>query len=207
MTNFYIVGQTPFSYELYDQLVLQEKLDVKYTFIGFIHYIKDTLYCTSAEGIKPFTYPENSAFALGVTGIDIRQKYIYFLNKYYKDKEKTYPNIVLGYESKLCVKGIGNIIMRDASLFGACVIKNYNVFQSGTTVAGGAMLGNNNIIEHKATILSEAELSDNNVLEANSVINKKVSIASQCRISIGECLSEDLGNNYLYQSGYSQKNK
>lgn len=205
MRNLYILGTEGFSEEIHDYAIIRQSI-TNYIFRGFITIKDNKAFYVSNNGVDRFSFPKSSSFILGTNNMYKRNQFIELFKSYYDFNADTFPNIVLGngYVSSYAQLGYGNVICNNAIVNGSAKIGNFNSINTYGSIHNSTIIGDNNIISPYATVLPKALLGSSNMIATKAIINKRVCIGSYNTISAAECVFEDMGNNEIFQSGYSE---
>ena len=198
---YYILGNSGFAYELFEQIFLHQKTDK--IFGGFIVLKDNKAILISDKGTEPFTYSIEAKFILGTGNKKWRNIFIEHFLKYYKADINHFPNVLAKstHISKLSAIGIGNVFCSFSMLNGTAIVGNFNLFNVYSTASHNSALGDYNIFCPKSSAMGNTTMKDFNFLAAGATICPSISIGSHNILSAGEYLLEDMKDKQFFQSG------
>lgn len=196
----YILGNSGFAKEIFEQLFLQTNNN---SFGGFIILDNDKPFVISDQGSQEFDYPSDCCFVLGTGNKKWRKTFIDHFKHHYPLSATYFPNFIApsAYTSKMATLGIGNVFCPFSLVNGDATIGNFNCFNVYSTISHDCSMGDYNIISPYAGIMGYCKIGNDNFIGTNCTVTPKVHIGNDNTISAGECLFDTLTDRQFFSSG------
>ena len=200
----FILGGGHFAQEVYSEVYLQGTAKDFGEFGVYITFSEDEAMLTTKTEYKPFSYPLDAMFILGVGVKKWRLKFIKHFTLVYENPIKYFPNVFAESAniSPLATMGIGNIFLWNTLVRANASIGDFNLLNAASIVHHDVVLGNNNVLLPQAQILGDSKMGNNNVLASSAVVVPKVTLGNDNSISAGEVLFEDIEDRKLVKLNF-----
>lgn len=196
----YILGNSGFAHEVFDQIFLQNARD---DFGGFITLKGDEAFMINENGINPFNFPSESRFIIGIGNKTWRAKFLSIFSNNYELTDKHFPNVYArnSHISKIATAGIGNLFCSFSMLNANAKIGNFNCINIYASINHDCVVGDHNIFSPYSGVMGHTKIGNHNFLGTHSTIVPKITIGNENTISSGECLFDHMKNREFFQSG------